>query len=854
MGWRAASAFSAAVLAMLVALPALALPPQIRIGEHEGFTRLAIEWPEGIRASWKIAGHRLAIEVDQPLPENLTSYWREVDDHVRAASLAGDQRSMELDLDPHVDPRLRVVEGKILVIDFHARAAAKMLGLRIGKHSDFVRMVLEPITAGSYQATTASGRVRVELPGRLALADLQRIETSLAAVSHARMNGESLELVLAEPIVARTSHVTPDKLVIDIPADRAATRHEEPPTTANVGKRSEVDLRPKNADESRSPEFSGTTDSHPPDTKHADMSVLERDTANLTLRRSEELAKVESLPVLAVPHERGVELRFMWPVPVSAAVFARAGQLWVAFHAKAERVAADRQAMARYAGGYINTIRQEPHADATIFRFALTTEVETRVQRDNSGWGVIIGEQPNARASLSIERTRPEAAILLADATAAVSVVDPIVGDTIGVAFYGYPGGGLPRGREFVDLSFLPTTHGMAWRNKVPDLEMDLVDPGVLLHRSEGLHLGDWLSVGRGGSDGGDPAAESQVEDMPEHNQAEPFEQLEQAQSHGESPPLAGDELKPSIATGTANAAFHAGREVETAPLLDLSGVLVDASEMFLESKRALLAELGGADDTARPWAYVDLARLNLAHGRGMEAGTYAELAGLAAEGTALGESARFSHILLALKGAAGVLADRLGDARKALAASALDDDPEIELWRRVLDFRDGVPPPSDLDPSVLKPVLEGYGNQLRIELALDLVQLYLDNGRGDPAFVLLDNLERLPRSPEQESHFRLVQGTAFARDGDLEQAVRYWQRGAKIARLPIALELATAIAEARVELGEDGIDQAIALLESERPLWRGRSMEDDLLRRLGSTLCGRRACGGSAGGLACGK
>ncbi|MCB1969361.1 MAG: tetratricopeptide repeat protein [Geminicoccaceae bacterium] len=580
---------------------------------------------------------------------------------------------------------------------------------------------------------------------------------------------------------------------------------------------------------------STSRDHRPPqeDLAQIDRSVLVR-------RVSSKIPHFAELPVVAAPRDNGVELRFLWPEPVAAAVFQRAGYLWVGFHARVDSVTADREAMQRYATSYIRSIRQEPQADSTIFRFAMTGRSMPRVVRDGPGWIVQFGSGSPPPEQPGLLRVGPNPALVLEDSEGAVTMADPTVGDMLGIAFFDQPGIGIGRSRELVNLAFLPAIQGAVWSVKSPDLETIPIERGLLIDRPEGLRLGNWPSAAAmarhddttgEGATGDHAAATHDDAGLGENASIPDTGHMAAAAQHDDAPP------------GGHHVPSSPDLKVAADKLLDLGSVDVKVPSTLWQQKRELLPALVSGDAPHRFMAHVRMARLYLANGLGREARTYVDRARDILAEVAPDSRDDASKVLDALQAVADLQDGDLDEARGELAADDLAEDPEIALWRAVMSIRDDGPVPADLTEKQLLQTLKTYGPPMRARLGIDLIRAYLDEGKADPAFVLIDHLDRQPMTPENEAPFRLAQAMAFERDGDNERALSYLEQARESARMPVALDVSFDITELMRKLDKITVDQAIAALKPERPLWRGQKDESKYLRRYGRLLAeGNRA------------
>ncbi|MEZ5825425.1 MAG: tetratricopeptide repeat protein [Geminicoccaceae bacterium] len=660
----------------------------------------------------------------------------------------------------------------------------------------------------------------------------------------------------------------------------------------------------------------------PPDLAALDRSQLVRGFSGI-------VPSFDRLPVVAAPRENGVELRFLWPAEVPAAVFVRAGHLWVAFHATVDQVAADRETMQRYAGPFIRSIRQEAHPEATVFRFALNGIVFPRVERDGSSWHVLFGSGSQPPGKIGLVRVGPEPGLLLENAEGAITIGDPVVGDTLGLAFFNQAGAAMDSAVRMVNLEFIPTIQGAAWRLRSADLQARSFEQGVLLDRAGGLNLGYWTPDGsgrgfshasaddgdaaghaddhadvahgdeqhatgagvarpaqgdmaHGGEAHGDTGNETAGHDVAGHGEAAA------AAAHGDSHADTGHAETGQADTGHATATHgdqehgdgthgttghgdvaqgagghgtdghgadggsgpeHAGSAagdyLQFGPgnLISLASVDVTTPSTFWEQKQEIMPKLGDARPDRRFMAHVALARLNLAHGFGREALSHVDRARDLLDEIDADKRAGAEAALRALEAVGNLESGRLEEARKGLEDEALSGDDEVALWKTILDIREGRPVAAGIDEKKLHAVLQSYGAPMQIDLGIDLVGSYLDRGKADPAFVLLDHLDRLPLSAENEAQFRRIQATAFARDGDKERALGFLEQAAAAARMPLSLEIEADLDALRLELGKITVDEALAAFEQNRFLWRGLPQETELMRRYGKLLAeGSRA------------
>lgn len=268
-----------------------------------------------------------------------------------------------------------------------------------------------------------------------------------------------------------------------------------------------------------------------------------------------------TLAATAAPRGRGLRLRFAWDEETRAAVFERAGWLWVVFDQKAElSLEGLATPEARRLGLHRGSVVDVP--EATALRFALAPELGARVRREGAAWLVDLAPGPSAPATRLAVRAEPGAVVgprvLLprSDLGPVLRIDDPEVGDRLLVVPLGAPGQGVSPGRSYAQFELLPTAQGVVVRP---------IDDGILVHAlREGVQVTS----------------------------------------------LGGLYLSPPRAT---SASALARRREPAKALLRLDEWRREDTGDFIEAKQRLLRALVAADEAERTEVRLDLARLYIA-------------------------------------------------------------------------------------------------------------------------------------------------------------------------------------------------------------------------------------------------
>jgi tetratricopeptide (TPR) repeat protein len=194
-----------------------------------------------------------------------------------------------------------------------------------------------------------------------------------------------------------------------------------------------------------------------------------------------------AVPVVATTARGRTTLTFGWAAPVGAAVFRRGEAVWVVFDTAA------RMDMSRARElGEATDARWATGPDYTAVRIAAPEGLAVSASGQGTQWSVTIGGEAGAATGVSVGRSDEGATALvatLAGATKTVWLTDPMVGDRFAAVTARAPGKGFGDRRQTVDLTLLPTAHGLAVETPTDDLTIRAEGDLVTLGRPGGLML-----------------------------------------------------------------------------------------------------------------------------------------------------------------------------------------------------------------------------------------------------------------------------------------------------------------------------------------------------------------------------
>ncbi|MGD9512286.1 MAG: hypothetical protein AB7X49_27480, partial [Geminicoccaceae bacterium] len=338
-----------------------------------------------------------------------------------------------------------------------------------------------------------------------------------------------------------------------------------------------------------------------------------------------------------------------------------------------------------------------------------------------------------------------------------------------------------PEAERLVDLELLPSLQGLVWRVLADGVRATVADGRLTITRPGGLRLAD-------GPPTPDPPSEPAT---------------------------------PAAGMGTATSDTGLG-------LAGLAGA--DPADRQALRQR-IVDGLHGLAGLPRAEARLELARLYLADALGPEARTALDLIEARDLAGPAAASQRLSR--LALGGAAEALSGRPDPALVKLLDHALDEDPEVALWRAYAAALASRRELADQEWSRSGGLPDGYPDPLRRRLGLELAALLLEGADPAAARALLERLKGLRLEPEERARLALLEGRAQAGSGAALAAERSFAAAAAGGDPDTATRAAFLLTDQRLSRGELTAGQGLAELALQRPRWRGHPLAAPMLARL---------------------
>lgn len=485
-------------------------------------------------------------------------------------------------------------------------------------------------------------------------------------------------------------------------------------------------------------------------------------------------AEAASASDTPAPDVQTVSLAFPATGPTAAAVFERAGYLWVVFDRPSNT---DVAALKKASAGVVTFAEQRPDSASTVIRMIVTPGYHPSVRRDGASWVVDLMRQPYHPAQEITAEPQlrsaggPRLYVPVAGASRALTVVDPDLGDQFIVVPTTEASTGVWPPRGTVDVDVPSTVTGVVVEPHADQVAVDVSSDGVAISAPGGLVLSPSL------------AAAAVPEITP----------------------------KDTITRVLAISAWAHG-----------GGRDYQATRDALDEAAAMLP------DQERDPARLDLARFLFANGRSAEA--LGVMRVVAKDHPDTENTAAFR----ALRGAANLMMGRDAEAIVDFSHPSLAGVDEATFWRALAQARVG---DAALQDPILKAnasVLIGYPRWVRVPLAIEAARAtsLADDAGATQSFI------DAARAPDNTTHekaaIRYYEGVIAAGAKQTDDALSDWDEVARGTDREFGALASRDQLEMLYRLRKIDRPTLLRGLETLRYAWRGGAFEFDLLMRIG--------------------
>ncbi len=416
------------------AAPVDGRPVSVRVGEHEGFSRIVVDWPDRVGYRIERNGGLATIRFDRPARFEVSDLAAQPPRYVRLA--AADNQASSLTLEIPETSRLRdSLSNTKVVLDIYAP-----------------------------DATAAPPPPNQTPPSQPIPSQASTTPPRAAPPVAAPSAPESAPNV---PPVA----IVPDGKGVGAPVSAPAEAGPPVPESAPSG------FAPGLSPPANSPP------SPPPDNRPLALTPPAA-SASPTLPVSSGAVPAGASGVVQA------SLQFGWSEPVAAAVFRRGDALWVVFD-KAAPV--DEAALRKAGGNLLRGIEQLPVAGATVLRLDTVSGVYPGLRRDGMAWIVEFRQQATQMNTAIEVRAQTDAVggprvfLPVTEPARAIAITDPEAGDNLVVVPLSPLSFGMPQARRFPQFELVETVQGIVVKPLIDELRVRSLPQGVELTVNGGL-------------------------------------------------------------------------------------------------------------------------------------------------------------------------------------------------------------------------------------------------------------------------------------------------------------------------------------------------------------------------------
>lgn len=739
---------------------------RLRAWAHDTFGRVVFDGEKPVTHSVTAVDGKLVIEFARPMPTALDLISRRLGAYVEDVTSEADGKRVILTLKKDFKLRSFVDDGNAVVDLLEGKAqpasAPKRIRVRTGEHSTFTRLVFDWPDRVAYRVTEKGKTATIRF-NRQASFNLGQVKKALPKYVNSldvRGAGSATEVVLVHAPKARLRHFRDGpRVVVDLlrPTPKAVKK-----VAKKVAKKKQKPAPAKKAVKSAS---SAST------SKPVALTPAPKRPIQLT-----QVPKSEVLvPVLSERNGNVISLAFDWDRPVGAAVFVRAGYIWVAFdHFRnfvLDGVLAKEKSL-------LKNMEYVPSRKGVVIRIGPVPGLHPTLRRGGNNWVVDI--RPEATPplveipvhTLSNEDNGLELLMRVEGAEQVIRVTDPEVGDELFVVPVSDANVGMELNRRYVDFSLLASAQGIILEPRKDLLNVEPTVRGVRVFGHRTLRI----------TKPGDAREIESVSDV----------------------------------------------LLANARIFDFEGWAGMPEETYVDTEQRLYRSIAISEEEELNTARMDLTRFYFANEM------MAEAQGVL--GVLLETSPDIVNDLnfRAIRGAVSFQNRNYEQTKEDMYHPSLDGDAEIALWRAALAAKadDWTKAARGFDG--VDTFLEHYPHSLRVALNLLAAEAAYRVGNLELAETRLHALRVLDLNPAEQGHVGHLDGRIHLARRDTEGAMALWDHVAAGEGRESRAHAAFDTIRLRLKQGEMEPDEAIERLERLRFAWRGDQLEYDLLYKLG--------------------
>ncbi len=775
----------------------------IESASRPGYGRLVFNWPTPVSFKAKISGNRLVVEFGRPIVANYGSAIDPISKYIGGAQASLDGRSVSFSLKKTfglrsfdsgaaivvdlLDDASRTTKtsqanpraGKLAVVRTPLKSSRPAVKVRRGQHANYSRIVFDWPTKVKYKFLKSGEIATISFlsPAKINLASVGQPPLKFIKGINARSGDNGPIVTLKVPETSQVKHfLVGPKVVVDIFA---------PGTKKGPSKLAKKDIK-------------GVKKKSKKPAQLVRSSAAVRTPVSIVKKVGTEVAgkPLSLVPGKSVPPIKGgnlknidpsatqlkgaageITLKFNWQESVAAAVFPRAGALWIIFDRKLESLNIEEL---RAAGGNaIRSIDLIPSENGTVLRLVTISGINPTLKRDGFAWIFDFKKQNlqlNRAIGVKAQPNSPIGARIfmpVQNPGNPVIVTDPEVGDKIVVVPVAALGNGVVKRYIYPQLQILPSSQGVVIRPWVDNIRVRSLSQGVEISSLGQLVISSNFKA---------PSARKQSS---------------------------------KLRALTRLLDFKRWRNV--------------TPKAFTQDRRKLQFDITGKKGLKREDARLELAKFYMANGFG------AEIMGLMRIIEKDRPAAKDDPEFRLIRGIGSYMLGRFSDSKTDIYHKSIGKYDEGVFWQAVVDGTIGDRAQASFNLRRLGLITRTYPDALKYPLSLLITEAAIDVGDVRIAKRFLGAIEAEEKlSPSLKGQLSFTKGRFLELSGDFENAVVQWEKAVESKHRPSSSRATVARAELLLKLKKFSRGEAIDELETLRFAWRGDEFEFNLLRRLG--------------------
>ena len=482
--------------------------------------------------------------------------------------------------------------------------------------------------------------------------------------------------------------------------------------------------------------------------------------------------------------EGQVTMSFAWSEPTAAAVFRRAGYLWVVFDRFQQL---NLEALQRSASPYVKLIEQLPYRNNTIVRMITEPGFNPTLRREGLVWLMDLSERPMRPGRPMDVRPifaegSPKLFLPVTEGGRTVAIEDPEVGDF------------------FLVVPVIPLGYGVSPERRFPDAVLPVTAQGAVI--------------------------------IPRHDDVRAIASRDGIDITASG----GFKVSPQVAEGQV---FLPDADPTTlSSVLNVQNWQINDGLDLRNNLQVLKQAATDPRESVRDEARLRLARYYFANGY------FAEALGVLGWIVYNDPPSESRGQIRALRGAASLLMARYEDAETDLSHPSLAAEEDARFWLSAARAKTGAPGVQAQALIQLGGAVQNFPKEVRIPMALIIAEEAIESGDDFAAKGFLDLIREQDPSPSQAAAIEYLDGRLNEMVGELEIAIEQYQNVMDGSNFQYAILAERDKNDLEHEMGRISTQEYIDTLEKLRFRWRGDEIELGMLLRLGELYAADRDYG----------